>query len=180
MGKASCWMLYFVEKQNKENFMYLVIFSIWKIHIMPGSKDTLFFKALRAKSFSSFIFLLYLLRKFSFYCHSQYTFSSNGDTSFSFAFSVFFVLRFINFFRFSFKFIRTDNKKTFVIDLKEWTTKKHIWLGLMRDSMDIKKSVHIIPLLHHGYLKKQAALKNDSMPWCRKKLYVYITTIKLL
>lgn len=51
----------------------------------------------------------------------------------------------------------------------------------MRDSMDIKKSVHIIPLLHHGYLKKQAALKNDSVPWCRKKkLYVYITTIKIV
>lgn len=34
--------------------------------------------------------------------------------------------------------------ETFVIDLKE----NHIWLELMRDSMDIIKSVHIIPLLH--------------------------------
>lgn len=46
--------------------------------------------------------------------------------------------------------------ETFVIDLKE----KHIWLGLMRDSMDIKK---VFTLLHHGYLKKQAALKFDAL-----------------
>ena len=53
-GKSILLNALFCRKAKKR----LYVFSyIWNIHIIPGFKDTIFFKALWAKSFSSFIFL---------------------------------------------------------------------------------------------------------------------------